>query len=53
MARAAGAAAGVAIDTRQADLERDPHVVTAGAWDLALCFHYLDRPLCGITVPGD
>jgi 2-polyprenyl-3-methyl-5-hydroxy-6-metoxy-1,4-benzoquinol methylase len=45
LAREAAAAAGVRIRTLAADLEREP--LPAGPWDLAVCFHYLHRPLLG------
>lgn len=53
-ARRAAAAAGVAIDTVQVDLEAAPP--PAGPWDVILVFHYLQRDLfptlAGMLAPG-
>jgi tellurite methyltransferase len=46
---------GVAVDTRCADVERDP-TLPAGRYDLVACFNYLHRPLmpslAGAVRPG-
>ncbi|MCO5169092.1 MAG: class I SAM-dependent methyltransferase [Planctomycetes bacterium] len=43
LARAAAAAAGVALDAFALDLERDP--LPGGPWDVIVDFHYLQRDL--------
>lgn len=43
LARAAAGAAGVALDARALDLERDP--LPPGPWDVIVDFHYLQRDL--------
>jgi len=43
LAARAAAAAGVSIELVERDLEREP--LPAGPWDVALCYHYLERAL--------
>lgn len=45
LARQAAAAAGVALDARVLDLERERESLPPGPWDLIVDFHYLQRSL--------